>query len=259
VTKSVQDDPHAHSMGVMEHLRELRKRLVYSLIAVSIGAIGAYYYSGEVFALLSAPYKLGFGSAPLIGTSPAEAWLLKVKVAFFSGALITSPILFYQLWAFVAPGLYQRERRLVVPFVIASSILFLGGATFCYRTVLPLTLSFFRSEFLSIGVAPTIKIGEHISMTIVTMLGCGLVFELPLLTFILARGGVIDHRFLLRWYRQAILSIFIVSAIITPPDVFSQIILAVPLLILYLISIGIAWIASPAPSGAELSSAKEPV
>jgi sec-independent protein translocase protein TatC len=237
------DDPYAYTMGVMEHLRELRKRLMYSAIAVAIGAIAAYFYSSEVFALLSAPYLAGFGGAPLIGTSPAEAWLLKVKVAIFCGALITSPILFYQVWAFIAPGLYERERRWVVPYVLISSILFLGGAAFCYYSVLPMTLSFFRDEFASIGVTPTIKIGEHVSMTIVTLLGFGVVFELPLLTLILARAGIVDHHFLIRWYRQAILIIFIISAIITPPDVLSQMLLAVPLLILYAISIGIALIA----------------
>lgn len=239
------DDPHAHTMGVMEHLRELRKRLVCCAVVVTLGAIAAYYFSGDVFAFISKPYIEGFGAAPLIGTSPAEAWLLKVKVAVFCGAFITSPILFYQLWAFIAPGLYQRERRWVVPCVVASSLLFLGGAAFCYYTVLPLTLSFFRDEFISIGVSPTIKIGEHVSMTLITMLGCGAVFEMPLLTFVLARCGVIDHLFLLRWYRQAILLIFIISAIITPPDMFSQILLSVPLAILYAISILIALVAAP--------------
>jgi sec-independent protein translocase protein TatC len=241
---STVDDPHAQTMGVMEHLRELRKRLVYCAIVVALGAVAAYYFSGDVFAFMVKPYIEGFGDAPLIGTSPAEAWLLKVKVAVFFGAIITSPILFYQLWAFIAPGLYQRERRWVIPCVIASSILFLGGAAFCYYTVLPLTLSFFRNEFISIGVTPTIKVGEHVSMTLITMLGCGVVFEMPLVTFVLARTGVIDQHFLLRWYRQAILIIFITSAIITPPDVFSQILLAVPLLALYAISIAIALVAS---------------
>jgi sec-independent protein translocase protein TatC len=239
------DDPHARTMDVMEHLRELRKRLVYCSVVVTLGAIAAYYFSGDVFAFISKPYIEGFGAAPLIGTSPAEAWLLKVKVAVFCGAIITSPVLFYQLWAFIAPGLYQRERRGVVPCVVTSSLLFLGGAAFCYYTVLPLTLSFFRNEFISIGVTPTIKIGEHVSMTLITMLGCGAVFEMPLVTFVLARCGVIDHLFLLRWYRQAILLIFITSAIITPPDVFSQILLSVPLAVLYAISILIAFVAAP--------------
>lgn len=231
-------------MGVLEHLRELRKRLIYSAIAVIFGGVFAYSFSTEVFFILSAPYTTGFGSAPLIGTSPAEAWLLKVKVAIVCGAFLTSPVIFYQLWAFISPGLYHREKRWVIPYVFLSSLLFLGGATFCYTTVLPMTLAFFRDEFASIGVTPTIKIGEHVSMTLVTLLGFGAVFELPLITLIMTRAGLIDHRFLIRWYRQAILIIFIVSAIITPPDVLSQLLLAVPLLFLYVISIAIAFFAA---------------
>jgi sec-independent protein translocase protein TatC len=237
------DDPHSYKMGLMEHLRELRKRIFISLIAIVIGALGCYSYSGEIFQLLCRPYSDGFSGAPLIGTSPAEAWILKVKVALFCGCLVTSPFLFYQLWAFIAPGLYATERRWVIPFVLASSILFIGGAAFCYTTVLPITLSFFRDEFTSINVTPTIRIGDHVSMTLMMLLGFGAVFELPLITLALARLGIIDHHFLIRWYRQAIVIIFILSAIITPPDVFSQLLMAVPLLGLYLISILIAKLA----------------
>jgi len=243
--KPLSDDPHAHTMGVMEHLRELRKRIFYALIAITIGAIGSYCFSSEVFAALSAPYTASFGNAPLVGTSPAEAWLLKVKVAVFCGILVMSPILFYQTWAFVAPGLYQQERRWVIPFVVISSLLFIGGAAFSYYSVLPLALSFFRDEFASINVTPTIKIGEHVSMTITLLLGVGAIFEMPLVTFICARAGLIDHHCLLRWYRQAIVGIFIVSAVITPPDVLSQLLLAVPLLLLYGVSIVIARLAAP--------------
>jgi sec-independent protein translocase protein TatC len=164
-------------------------------------------------------------------------------VALFCGCLVTSPFLFYQIWAFIAPGLYATERRWVIPFVLASSILFIGGAAFCYTTVLPITLSFFRDEFTSINVTPTIRIGDHVSMTLMMLLGFGAVFELPLITLALARLGIIDHLFLIRWYRQAIVIIFILSAIITPPDVFSQLLMAVPLLGLYLISILIAKLA----------------
>jgi sec-independent protein translocase protein TatC len=234
------DDPNAYKMGIMEHLRELRKRIFISLVAVIAGAIGCYYYSGPIFQILCDPYTHSFSGAPLIGTSPAEAWVLKVKVALFCGCLVTSPFLFYQLWAFIAPALYVNEKRWIIPFVLASSVLFIGGAAFCYTTVLPITLAFFRDEFTSIRVTPTIRIGDHVSMTMMMLLGFGAVFELPLLTLVLARFGVIDHHFLIRWYRQAIVVIFIISAIITPPDVFSQMLMAVPLLALYAVSICIA-------------------
>lgn len=233
-------DPENFTMGVMDHLRELRKRLLYSLVAVTVGALAAYCYSTQVFEILCAPFFAGFGNSALIGTSPAEAWLLKVKVAVFCGTLLVSPFLFYQLWAFVRPGLYQHERGLVVPFVLFSSALFIGGAAFCYYAVLPITFSFFYGEFQSINVTPTIKIGEHLSMTLITLLGFGAVFEMPLITFLLARAGVIDHLFLLQWYRHAIVIIFIVAAVVTPPDVLTQLLMAGPLLLLYGISIVIA-------------------
>jgi sec-independent protein translocase protein TatC len=240
-------------MGLLEHLRELRKRLVYSCIAITIGALCAYYYSGYVFEILCAPFFQGFGNSALIGTSPAEAWILKVKVAVFCGILAMSPVLFYQLWAFIAPGLYESERKLAIPFVLVSSALFLGGAAFCYYMVLPLTFAFFHGEFLSINVTPTIRIGDHVAMTLVTLIGFGAVFELPLVTCILTRAGIIDHNFLVRWYRQAVVIIFIVAAVITPPDVLTQLLMAGPLLLLYGVSILVArW---AAPQGAHDSEA----
>jgi sec-independent protein translocase protein TatC len=237
-------NPEQHTMGLMEHLGELRKRLFFCLIAIAVGGVVSYYYSQIVFEMLCAPFFKGFDNSSLIGTSPAEAWILKVKVALFCGALITSPFLFYQFWLFVAPGLYQSERRLVVPFVLVSSALFIGGAAFCYYTVLPLTFAFFFEEFKSIGVTPTIKIGEHLSMTNTTLIAFGAVFELPLATFIMARAGAIDHTFLLQWYRQAVVIIFIIAAVITPPDALTQLLMAGPLLVLYGLSIFIAKIAS---------------
>jgi sec-independent protein translocase protein TatC len=237
-------DPDDFKMGLFEHLRELRKRLFYCAIAISIGAIASYYYSAEVFSALCEPYTKAFNNSPLIGTGPAEAWVLKIKVALFCGAMITSPILFYQIWRFVAPGLYANERRLVLPFVVLSTALFSGGALFCYYQILPLTLSFFYGEFKSVGITPTIKVGDHLSLMITTIIGFGSVFELPLLTFFLARTGVIDHRSMVRWSRHAIVIIFIISAALTPPDVLTQLLMAGPLLILYGVSIGIAWAAS---------------
>ena len=238
-------DPHQKKMHLMDHLRELRKRLIISMVVIAVGAVFAYVYAGEIFSIVCAPYFAAFPNSPLIGTSPTEAWVLKLKVSVFASALFTSPILFYQLWLFVAPGLYAHERKLVLPFIALSTALFCGGAYFCYRMVLPLTFAFFHDEFTSIGVTPTIRVGDQISMTITALAGFGAVFELPLLTFFLARIGVIDHTFLLTWFKHAVVVIFVIAAVLTPPDVLTQFLMAGPLLVLYVISIGIAYVAAP--------------
>lgn len=238
-------------MHLLEHLRELRKRLIISFFIITVGAIASYWYAGDLFGILCAPYFQAFPNSPLIGTSPTEAWILKLKVAVVAGAFLTSPALFYQLWLFISPGLYSHERKLVIPFVLLSTLLFVGGSLFCYLTVLPLSFAFFHDEFRSIGVTPTIRIGDQISMTIMTVVGFGVVFELPLVSYFLARLRVIDHHFLIRFFRHAVVAIFFIAAVLTPPDVFTQFLMAVPLTILYAISIGIAYLvtqrASPAP------------
>lgn len=242
------NSPEHNVMGLIEHLRELRKRLLYSAIFITLGAFASYYYATELFSLLCAPYYQAFAGSPLIGTSPAEAWVLKLKVSVFAGIVLTSPLLFHQLWLFIAPGLYDTERRYVVPFVLSSSLLFCGGAWFCYDQVLPVTLTFFFNEFTSIGVSPTIKLADHLSMTITLLVAFGVVFELPLLTLFFTRMGLIDHHFLLRYFKHAIVVIFVIAAILTPPDVLTQFLMAGPLIVLYVISIAIAFVATPRPT-----------
>jgi sec-independent protein translocase protein TatC len=234
--------PHEDKMHLMDHLRELRKRIVFSFLIISVGAVAAYCYAGELFSVLCAPYFQAFPNSPLIGTSPTEAWVLKLKVSVFAGAFLTSPALFHQLWLFISPGLYSHERRLVLPFVVLSTTLFVGGAIFCYLSVLPLSYAFFHDEFKSIGVTPTIRIGDQISMTLTTVVGFGAVFELPLITYFLSRLGIIDHHFLIKFFRHAIVAIFAIAAIVTPPDVFTQFLMAGPLTVLYAVSIGVAYL-----------------
>ena len=238
-------DPQTFQMGLMEHLRELRKRIFICALVVVAGAIASYTYADLLFAVLCKPFFTAFPNSPLIGTAPAEAWFLKLKVSIFAGAIITSPVLFYQLWRFVSPGLYDRERRYVLPFVTLSTVLFSFGAYFCYAMVLPLSLAFFHEEFRSIGVTPTIRLSDHLSMSFTTIFGFGAVFEMPLLAFFLARANLITHQTLLSYVRHAIVIIFVVAALLTPPDVLSQLLMAGPLVLLYGVSIFVAYVAAP--------------
>lgn len=242
------DSQPRKEMSLFEHLAELRLRLAYALLGVAVGSVVAYCFSGPFFDLLTAPYFNSFssptssapGMADLIGTGPAEAFLLKIKVSLFIGVLLASPVVFFQIWLFIAPGLYEGERKWLVPFLLASTLLFVGGAVFCYQAVFPVAFRFFNEEYASIGIKPVIKISEYLSLVIQLMLAFGLVFELPVLTMFLARFGVVDHHMLTRWFRPAVLVIFILSAILTPPDIISQFLLAVPMLILYGVSILVA-------------------
>lgn len=223
-------------MTLREHLIELRKRLIYVLVAVVIGTIVGMYFVEDVFPFFTNSFHESFKNALLIGTSPAEAFILKLKTAFFSGLLFVSPFLFFQVWLFIKPALYDSEKRMALPFVFITTALFLAGVVFCYQFVLPIALAFFASEYESVGITPTIKISEHIAMVIQALLGFGIAFELPVLSFLLARLGVIDYPMMRSGMRYAVVVIFILAAILTPPDVLSQFLMAGPLLILYGVS-----------------------
>lgn len=231
-------------MDLFEHLGELRTRLLHSIVAIAVSGIVAFLIAKELFDLLNAPYLEVFKDYPLIGTGSAEAFILKLKVSIFAGLIISSPYLFFQFWLFISPGLHEHERSMFLPFIIATTLCFLGGIVFCYFVVLPFAFEFFLSEYLSIGVTPTIRISEHLSMMIKALLGFGIVFELPVLSFILARLGIIDDVFLKTYFRHAIIVIFVIAAVLTPPDVLTQILMAIPLIILYGFSIFVAKLAS---------------
>jgi sec-independent protein translocase protein TatC len=237
-------DPHAHKMHLMEHLRELRTRIIFCAAIICVGATVSYSYASQIFNVLCAPFFVAFPNSPLIGTAPSEAWFLKLKVSIFAGGVLTAPALFHQLWRFISPGLYPKERKFALPFVTLATLLFGAGASFCYYMVLPIAFAFFHHEFITIGVTPNIKIGEQVSMTLTALAGFGAIFELPLITFVLARLGLLNHLTLLTWFKHAVLGIFIIAAVLTPPDVLSQFLMAGPLLVLYVISIGVAFLAT---------------
>ena len=162
---------------------------------------------------------------------------LRLKVAIFSGLIVASPFVFYQVWLFIAPGLYDEERRLAAPFLIGTTTLFLVGVAFCYYVVLPFAFEFFRTQYEAIGVTPTIRISEHISIIIKAVLGFGIVFEMPILAYFLGRAGILSSALLRDGRRYAIVIIFVLSAVLTPPDVLTQLLMVGPLMILYELSI----------------------
>ncbi len=236
-------------MPLTAHLDELRTRIIRSLIAVTVGGGLAWLVIERIVAFLLAPLaQIRPEQSLIIGTGVTEAFFTKLKVAVIGGVFVSSPVIFYQAWRFVAPGLYDREKRVALPFAVAASIFFVSGAAFCYWLVFPVAFRFFLDEFASIGVAAQIRVSEYLSFASRMLLAFGVTFELPVVTFFLARIGLVTHHGLIAWWRYAIVAIFIVAAVLTPgPDVASQMLMACPLLVLYVLSIGVAYaVARPA-------------
>jgi sec-independent protein translocase protein TatC len=224
----------------IEHLEELRKRLVISLIAVGIGFGICYYFSQEIFRLLMMPlYNALPAGATMIFTTPAEAFFIYIKVALIAGIFAASPVVLYQIWLFVAPALYRREKGYAIPFILSSTLLFIGGAAFGYFITLPYIFKFFMG-FATDFIQPAPKLKETLSFSFMLLLTFGLSFEFPLFLFFLARLGVINARQLARNRGYVIVAIFIVAAILTPPDLASQFMMAGPLVVLYEASIWVA-------------------
>lgn len=240
-------------MPLTAHLEELRTRLIRALIGALIGFAACYGFVEVLVEFLLRPLQaLEPGEVLVIGTGVTDAFFTKLKVAFVSGLFVASPIIFYQGWQFVAPGLYEREKRVALPFALFASFFFFAGAAFCYWFVFPVAFRFFLEEFGSIGIAPQIRVSEYLTFTSRMLLAFGVTFELPVVTFFLARVGMVTHQTMIGWLRYAIVTIFVVAAVLTPgPDIASQLLMATPLLVLYGLSIGIAWlVAKPRPETA---------
>ena len=240
-------DPNAlgSEMPFTHHLAELRQRLSRALLGMCVATIITYNWSELLFAMLTGPIRDSFTDFELIGTGPSEAFVCKLKVSIAAGILISAPYSFYQLWLFILPGLHENERRFAVPFILGSTLFFLLGTGFCFYVVLPFAFQFFSEEFVSIGVRPNIRIGEYLGFVMKMCLVFGVVFELPILSYFLARMKMLTHTFLLKNLRYAIVIIFIVAAILTPPDVVTQCLLAVPLVIIYGMCIAVAYYTAP--------------
>lgn len=231
-------------MTLTEHLEELRWCLLRSVIAILLGSTVCYFYSNAIFAFMVAPLRENLQPGQgLIGTSVTEAFFSEIKVAIAAGVLFTCPYIFYQIWRFIAPGLSGGEKRLVLPFVLCATLFFLGGAYFCYRIVLPVAFKYFVDQYDTMGVLPAIRIGEYFTFFFRMVLAFGITFELPVFTFFLVRLGLWNYRLMISSFRYAIIVIFVLAAILTPtPDVINQSLLALPMLVLYVASIGVAYV-----------------
>ena len=230
-----------HKMSLTEHLIELRKRIFRILIVLLIGFGACYYYKDLVFDIITKPLtKVLPKNGYLIYTGLTEAFFVYMKLAFFASLIITSPFILYQIWKFISPGLLLKEKKYVVPFVLSSTLLFMGGVLFGYFIVLPPAFEFFVS-FNNQYLQAMISFGDYLSLFVTFLLGFGLSFELPIFIFFLAKLGIVNAKMLSKQRRYAILIIFIVAAILTPsPDALSQILMAIPLMFLYEISIFVA-------------------
>ena len=228
------------------HIADLRKRLTISTITVVVMFFACFSFYEPILEWMMAPVKhaLPVGTS-MIAVEIQETFFTAMKVAFFAGFIISLPVIFWQLWLFLAPGLYDHEKKLVVPFVFFATLMFLLGASFAYYIVVPIGFDFLIAFGNSVvSVLPSI--GKYVGFFTKLLIGFGIAFELPVITFFLAKIGIVNDQMLKDFFRYAVVLIFIVSAILTPPDVISQVLMAAPLLILYGVSIYIAKVFNPA-------------
>ena len=224
-------------MPFMAHLEELRQRLTRSAIAVGVVFIATYYFREKLYGYLAAPLKAAMPpDAKLIYTAPAEAFLTYLKIAILAAIVGASPYIFWQLWRFIGPGLYPNERKAVWPFVAISSVLFLIGTVFCYMMVFPYAFQFFMS-FATDDITPMLSLKSYLSFSATLLFAFGVIFQMPLVLVFLGRLGIVTSAALRRQRKFAILIMFVAGAFFTPPDVITQVMMAMPLIVLYEISI----------------------
>ncbi|TLD83793.1 twin-arginine translocase subunit TatC [Helicobacter trogontum] len=238
------------------HLQDLRKRLMLSLLSIVICFVACFSFHEEIFTWVQTPISNAFASGikgKLIQVAPAEYLFVAIKVSFFAAFVISVPIVFWQLWLFVAPGLYKHEKKLILPFVFFGSFMFALGLFFCYEIVFPLIIRYvlaFGNEVVEANIASD----EYLSFFIRIMLAFGFVFELPVMAFFLGKIGLITDNTLKRSFRYAVVAIFVVAAIVTPPDVISQLLLALPMVVLYGVAIIILKFVNPEKKQDEILS-----
>ena len=239
---------NVNSMPLLVHLEELRKRIILSVVGVVAGFFSCWSFADRIFGLMQQPIIQALRyhglSGGLVYLNPTEPFNLYLEVGFVAGLFVASPFVFYQLWLFIAPGLYRKEKRYVLPFLVSTVALFLAGGLFGYKMVYPASLDF----LIAYGqrFQPMITIGEYTRLFLTIIVGLGVIFEMPILIFFLALMRVITARWMWRNLRYSILAIFVLAAIVTPTtDILNMCLFAAPMVGLYGISIGVAWLANP--------------
>lgn len=252
------DDPADNTMTFWEHLEELRRRIFKMIAAFAVGFAIGWLFRERLLEILTEPFVRAWknghigGKASLHFPAPAALFLSYIKLALLAGFVLALPVILYQIWAFVSPGLYSKEKRYALPFVVVSCSLFALGGYFGWRVVFPIGFQYLLGFSGPVGaqgfqVQPTVMIGDYIQFVTQMLLAFGSVFELPVVVFFLSVAGIINHRHLIKFGRYFMVIAFALAAVLTPPDITSQVLLAVPLCVLYLISIGIAYIFGKKP------------
>ena len=222
------------------HLKELRDRLVVSLAGLGVAFIVTYSFKEKIFHFLMQPFiKVMPAKSSFIFTSITEAFITYFKVSLVAALFLAAPVILYEVWMFVAPGLYEKEKKYIAPFIIFGSFFFIGGALFCYYVTMPVVYHFFVS-YAGTMIIPMPSLKEYMSLTLKMLIIFGLIFQMPLVAYYLAKAGIINYRGLAKKRRYAILGIVVLSAIITPPEVSSQLLMALPMYGLFELSVVIA-------------------
>jgi sec-independent protein translocase protein TatC len=235
-----ENDEQLPEMGFLEHLEELRKRLVRCILAAILGSLACYAFSKPMFDKLMEPMVKVLNKSQFIYTYPPEAFFSYIKISLVAGVFLTSPYIFVQIWRFIAPALYKDERKWIIPIAVFSAVFFVTGALFGYFVVFPYGFKFFAS-FTTEQIQFMPKLSEYLGFSLKLLLAFGIVFELPLFVFFLAKLGMVSSKGMRKKRKYAILIGFILSAILTPPDPFTQSLMAGPIVLLYELSIWVAY------------------
>jgi sec-independent protein translocase protein TatC len=239
-------------MAFLDHVAELRKRLVRMVLAITVGFFASFYFAPQIADFLRLPLDAAWSSvglgerAELQALSIQDPLMVDVRVAVTAGIFLTAPYLFMQLWLFIAPGLYSREKRFAVPFVVTSMLMFLAGAAFAFVIVLPFIYEWMIAYSMGRGETIQLELNNYFKGTTRVLLAFGLIFEFPLLVAFLAKAGLVTDQTLMRFWKFGVVIIFVVAGLLTPPEPVSQLMMAGPMCVLYFISVGVAWMINPA-------------